>query len=38
MLEQLQRESEEFDGLLVGRRTIKDMRGYWPPQADDATG
>ena len=38
MLGQLQRESEESDGLLVGRRTFEDMRGYWPKQTDDATG
>ncbi len=38
LLEHLHRESEESDGLLVGRRTFEDMRGYWPQQTDDATG
>ena len=26
------------DGFLAGRRTFEDLRGYWPKQADDATG
>lgn len=38
LLEQLHRESQESDGLLVGRRTFEAMRGYWPQQTDDATG
>ena len=31
-------EDREADGLLVGRRTFEDLRGYWPKQSDDATG
>lgn len=38
LLEELHRESEQSDGLLVGRRTFEAMRGYWPQQAEDATG
>lgn len=38
MVEQLHRESEESDAILLGRRTFEDMRGYWPLQTDDTTG
>jgi dihydrofolate reductase len=38
LLEELQRQGRESDALLVGRRTFEDLRGYWPGQADDATG
>jgi dihydrofolate reductase len=30
--------TEQGDGLLLGRRTFEDMRGYWPLQTDDQTG
>jgi dihydrofolate reductase len=26
------------DALLIGRVTFEQMRGYWPPQTEDATG
>jgi dihydrofolate reductase len=38
VLEELHRQDREADGLLVGRRTFEDLRGYWPEQSDDATG
>jgi dihydrofolate reductase len=38
MLDQLRREDEQCDGLLLGRQTFEDFRGYWPQQTDDATG
>ncbi len=38
LLDQLHREDEQSDGLLVGRRTFEDLRGYWPHQSDDSTG
>ncbi len=38
LLEELHRQDREADGLLVGRRTFEDLRGYWPKQSDDATG
>lgn len=38
LLDVLQREARESDGLLVGRKTFEDMRGYWPQQTDDDTG
>jgi dihydrofolate reductase len=38
LLEELHHQDREADGLLVGRRTFEDLRGYWPKQSDDATG
>jgi dihydrofolate reductase len=38
LLKELHRQDREADGLLVGRRTFEDLRGYWPKQFDDATG
>ena len=38
LLEELLRQDSEADGLLVGRRTFTDLRGYWPQQTDDTTG
>jgi len=38
LLEELNRQSSTADGLLVGRQTFEDMRGYWPKQSNDATG
>lgn len=37
-LEELQRQQDRSDGLLLGRRTFEDFRGYWPRQTDDTTG
>jgi dihydrofolate reductase len=34
----IREQREAADGLLVGRRTFEDMRGYWPRQSDDTTG
>lgn len=38
LLAELHRQDREADGLLVGRQTFEDLRGYWPKQSDDATG
>jgi dihydrofolate reductase len=38
LLEELHRQDREADGLLVGRQTFEDLRGYWPTQSDDTTG
>jgi len=38
LLEELHRQDNTADGLLLGRQTFEDMRGYWPKQTDDATG
>ena len=38
LLEELHRQDSRADGFLVGRQTFEDLRGYWPKQADDATG
>jgi dihydrofolate reductase len=38
LLEELHHQSSTADGLLLGRQTFEDMRGYWPQQSDDATG
>lgn len=38
VLDELHRQTAQSDALLLGRRTFKDMRGYWPQQTDDATG
>lgn len=29
---------EQFDAVLLGRRTYRDFEGYWPLQTDDQTG
>jgi dihydrofolate reductase len=34
----LREQREAADAFLVGRVTFEQMRGYWPQQADDATG
>jgi dihydrofolate reductase len=38
LLGELRRQDETADALLTGRRTFEALRGYWPAQADDATG
>ncbi len=38
LLEELHRQDRDADGLLVGRRTFQDLRGYWPQQSYDTTG
>jgi dihydrofolate reductase len=38
LLEELHRQDRKADGLLVGRRTFEDFRGYWPQLSDDPTG
>ena len=38
LLDELHRQDSQSDGLLLGRRTFEDLRGYWPHQSDDATG
>jgi dihydrofolate reductase len=38
LVEELQRQYEGADGLLVGRRTFELLRGYWPQVSDDPTG
>jgi dihydrofolate reductase len=38
LLEEQHRQGSTADGFLVGRQTFEDLRGYWPQQADDATG
>jgi hypothetical protein len=38
LLDELHRQDSTADGFLVGRQTFEDLRGYWPKQADDATG
>ena len=38
LMEEIHRQDAEADGLLVGRQTFEDLRGYWPQQTDDTTG
>lgn len=38
LLEEQQRQGNESDALLVGRRTFEAFREYWPRQTDDTTG
>ena len=38
LLEELHRQDSTADGLLLGRQTFEDFRGYWPAQTDDPTG
>jgi dihydrofolate reductase len=38
LMEEIHRQDAEADGLLVGRQTFEDLRGYWPQQIDDKTG
>jgi dihydrofolate reductase len=38
LVEEVQRQYEQADALLVGRRTFELLRGYWPHVSDDPTG
>jgi dihydrofolate reductase len=38
VLEAITEHREAADGLLVGRVTFEEMRGFWPNQTDDETG
>jgi len=38
LMEEIHRQDAAADGLLVGRQTFEDLRGYWPQQTDDKTG
>ncbi|HYZ66821.1 MAG TPA: dihydrofolate reductase family protein [Mycobacterium sp.] len=38
LLAESHRQDSQADGLLVGRQTFEDFRGYWPKQTDDPTG
>ncbi len=38
LLEEMHRQDRDADGLLVGRRTFQDLRGYWPQQSNHTTG
>jgi dihydrofolate reductase len=38
LMDEIHRQDSEADGLLVGRQTFEDLRGYWPQQTDDKTG
>jgi dihydrofolate reductase len=35
---ELRRQMDQQDGLLLGRVTFEEFRSYWPRQADDTTG
>jgi dihydrofolate reductase len=38
LMAEIMRLTQQGDGLLLGRRTFEDLRGYWPLQSDDRTG
>ncbi|NUS44139.1 MAG: dihydrofolate reductase [Mycobacteriaceae bacterium] len=38
LLAELRKQDSEADGLLLGRKTFADFRGFWPKQTDDRTG
>ncbi len=38
LIAELHRQDSTADGLLVGRQTFEDLRGYWPKQEEDPTG
>jgi len=38
LADEVRRQSEQEDYLLLGRQTFTDFRSFWPHQADDPTG
>ncbi len=38
VVEEIHRQDERADALLVGRRTFEEFRGYWPGRTDDPSG
>ncbi|WP_226347116.1 dihydrofolate reductase family protein [Agilicoccus flavus] len=38
MAEEMRRQDEACDAVLLGRQTFTDFRGFWPAQGDDETG
>ncbi len=38
ILAELQKLTQDEDGLLLGRVTFEEFRGYWPKQTNDTTG
>ena len=38
LVEEIHRQDERADALLLGRQTFEDFRGYWPGRTDDPTG
>ncbi len=38
LVEEIHRQDQRADALLLGRRTFEDFRGYWPGRADDPSG
>lgn len=38
LLDEIHRQDSKADGLLAGRRTFEDLRGFWSKQSEDPTG
>ena len=38
LVEEIHRQDERADALLLGRQTFEDFRGYWPGRTDDPSG
>ena len=38
LVEEIHRQDERADALLLGRQTFEEFRGYWPGRTDDPTG